>query len=147
MKRQQTACQEQGACTPSTVTVCCGNDLQGLGASLRAGAPLPSQSQLKLLQQPLHLSSYTLVSPRKPQLPAKSGACSSLIGSRWVLLIHVNGATLIHGSWLESQLQEFHSQRCLSPDLVALIGEIKSCPTNTWFGIMIFAQMGACVCV
>lgn len=42
--------------------------------------------------------------------------------------------------------QEFQSQRCLTPDLVSSIGEIKRCTTNTSFGLMICAQMGVCVC-
>lgn len=117
MKSQQITCQEKGACTPNTVTVCCRNNFQGLGASLRASAPLPSQSQLKLLQQPLHLSSYTQVSPSKPKFAAKSEACSSLIGSWWILLINVNGANLIHGSWLDSHLEYARSltHRDVSP--------------------------------
>lgn len=74
----------------------------------RTGSFLASQcspSQLKLLQQPLHLSSYTQVSPSKPKFAAKSGACSTLIGSWWILLINVNGANLIHGSRLDSHLE------------------------------------------
>lgn len=143
MKSQQPGCQEQGACTPNTVTVCCRNNFQGLGASLQASASLPRQSQLKLLQQPLQSSSYTQLSPRKAELPARSAACSSLVGSWWVLLIHVNGANLIHSSQLDSHLEYARSftPRCLTPDLVSSIGEVKSCTTNKWFGLMFFAQM------
>lgn len=149
MESQQPACHEQGACTPNTVTVCCRNHFQGLlGASLQASAPLPRQSQLQMLQQPLHSRSYTQLSPRKPELAARSGACSSLVGTWWVLLIHVNGANLIHGSQLDSHLEYGRSftPRCLTPELVPSKGEVKSCTTNRWFGLMIFAQMGV-LCV